>query len=83
MRASAKEQPGSPTIEPEGSDAPGGNEDDDNAMAQRAVDVLNPTFVELKSKNEEIRLRASYDLRSLVIAAHRGDELKATIICVS
>lgn len=52
-------------------------------MAQRAVDVLNPTFVELKSKNEEIRLRASYDLRSLVIAAHRGDELKATIICVS
>ena len=48
-------------------------------MAQRAVDALNPTFAELKSKNEEVRLRASYDLRSLVIAAHRGEKLKASL----
>jgi len=52
-------------------------------MAHRAVDALNPTFVELKSKNEETRLRASYDLRSLVIAAHRGEDLKAIITFIS
>lgn len=48
-------------------------------MAQRAVDAFNPTFNELKSKNEETRLRASYELRNLVVAAHRGDELEATL----
>lgn len=48
-------------------------------MAQRAVDALNPTFAELKSKNEDTRLRASYDLRNLVVVAHRGDDLLCSL----
>lgn len=62
-----------PEIESEGSGAPSEVKNLKTMAAQRAVDALNPTFGELKSKNEETRLRASYDLRNLVIAAHRGD----------
>lgn len=40
-------------------------------MAAQAMEALNRTFIELKSKNEEIRLRASYDLRDLVVSASR------------
>ena len=41
-------------------------------MAAQAMEALNRTFIELKSKNEEIRLRASYDLRDLVVSAAKG-----------
>ena len=41
-------------------------------MATQAMEALNRTFIELKSKNEEIRLRASYDLRDLVVSAAKG-----------
>ena len=41
-------------------------------MAAQAMEALNRTFIELKSKNEETRLRASYELRDLVVSAARG-----------
>ena len=41
-------------------------------MAAQAMEALNRTFIELKSKNEETRTRASYDLRDLVASAARG-----------
>ena len=41
-------------------------------MAAQAVEALNRTFIELKSKNEDTRLRASYDLRDLVVSAARS-----------
>lgn len=41
-------------------------------MAQQGVEALNRTFHELKSKNEETRLKASYELRELVSTAVRG-----------
>ncbi|KAL6718509.1 phosphatidylinositol kinase-related protein kinase tor1 [Lecanora helva] len=40
-------------------------------MAQRSLEALNPIFLELRSKSEEIRLRASYGLRDQVVVAHR------------
>lgn len=43
-------------------------------MAAQAMEALNRIFIELKSKNEDIRLRASYDLRDLVVSAARGEE---------
>lgn len=42
-------------------------------MAAQAIEALNRTFIELKSKNEETRLRASYDLRELVVSAARSE----------
>ena len=42
-------------------------------MAAQAMETLNRTFIELKSKNEETRRRASYDLRDLVVSAARGE----------
>lgn len=51
----------------------GEKQDNIEAMALRAVESLNPTFLELKSKNEETRLRASYELRNQVIVAARGE----------
>lgn len=36
------------------------------------TDALNRTFAELKSKSEDARLRASYDLYGLVATASRG-----------
>ena len=42
-------------------------------MATQAMEALNRTFIELKSKDEETRLRASYDLRDLVVSAARGE----------
>lgn len=44
-------------------------------MALQAHDALNRTFLDLKSKNEEVRLRASYDLRDQVSRAVRGNAL--------
>ena len=41
-------------------------------MAAQAMEALNRTFIELKSKNDETRLRASHDLRDLVVSASRG-----------
>lgn len=41
-------------------------------MAAQAMEALNRTFIELKSKNDDIKLRASYDLRDLVVSAARG-----------
>ena len=41
-------------------------------MASQSVDSLNRTFSDLKSKNEDLRLRASYDLYNLVATAARG-----------
>lgn len=41
-------------------------------MAAQAMEALNRTFIELKSKNDETRLRASHDLRDLVVSAARG-----------
>lgn len=43
-----------------------------HVMAAQAMEALNRTFIELKSKNEDIRLRASYELRDLVVSAARG-----------
>lgn len=42
------------------------------AMAAQAIEALNRTFIELKSKNDETRVRASHDLRDLVVSAARG-----------
>ena len=42
-------------------------------MAAQAVEALNRTFIELKSKNEETRLRAACELRELVVSAARGE----------
>ena len=42
-------------------------------MAAQAIEALNRTFIELKSRNEETRLRASFDLRELVVSAARGE----------
>ncbi len=41
-------------------------------MTQQGVEALNRTFQELKSKNEETRLKASYELRELVATAVTG-----------
>lgn len=45
-------------------------------MAAQAMEALNRTFIELKSKNDETRLRASHDLRDLVVAAARGKAIR-------
>ena len=41
-------------------------------MASQTTDSLNRTFADLKSKSEDVRLRASYDLYGLVATASRG-----------
>lgn len=41
-------------------------------MASQTTDALNRTFADLKSKSEDVRLRASYDLYRLVATASRG-----------
>lgn len=41
-------------------------------MALQLSDSLSRTFADLKSKNEDVRLRASYDLQGLVTTAARG-----------
>lgn len=41
-------------------------------MASQTPDALNRTFADLKSKSEDVRLRASYDLYGLVATASRG-----------
>ena len=49
------------------------SKDIDNAtMALLATETLNRTFADLKSKSEDVRLRASYDLYGLVATASRG-----------
>lgn len=42
------------------------------AQAGPATDVTQRLFSELKSKNEEVRVRASYELYDNVIAVSRG-----------
>jgi hypothetical protein len=51
---------------------------DDNVMALQLSDSLNRTFAELKSKHEDVRLRASYDLHALLTTAARGTSLITT-----
>lgn len=41
-------------------------------MAQQGVEALNRTFHDLKSKSEDTRVKASYELRELVVTAVRG-----------
>ena len=41
-------------------------------MSLQGSDSLNHIFVELKGKNKDGRLRASYELLNLVGIAHRG-----------
>lgn len=41
-------------------------------MALQTTDALSRTFGDLKSKSEDVRLRASYDLYRLVATASRG-----------
>ena len=41
-------------------------------MASQSTDALIRTFTDLKSKSEDVRLRASYDLYGLVATASRG-----------
>ena len=41
-------------------------------MALQSTDALNRTFADLKSKSEDVRLRAAYDLYRLVATASRG-----------
>ena len=43
-------------------------------MALVAEEALNHVFSDLKSKNKESRLRASYELLNHVNIAHRGNE---------
>lgn len=49
-------------------------------MALQLSDSLNRTFADLKSKSEDVRLRASFDLQSLVTTAARGKILYAYLI---
>ncbi len=46
-------------------------------MSLQGSEALSRTFQELKSKNQDIRLKASYDLYSLIVSAARG--IKAVI----
>ena len=46
---------------------------DATAMSQQALEALARTFQELKSKNQEVRLKASYDLYSLLVLTARGN----------
>jgi len=41
-------------------------------MSLQGSEALSRTFQELKSKNQDIRLKASYDLYSLIVSAARG-----------
>lgn len=41
-------------------------------MALQQTDALSRTFADLKSKSEDVRLLASYDLYGLVATASRG-----------
>jgi len=45
---------------------------DATAMSLQGSEALSRTFQELKSKNQDIRLKASYDLSSLIVSAARG-----------
>lgn len=54
--------------------------DDDNVMALQLSDSLNRTFADLRSKHEDVRLRASYDLQGLVTTAARGKALITHLI---
>lgn len=42
-------------------------------MSLQTADALSRTFLELKSKSEETRVRASYELSSQVALAARGE----------
>ena len=68
----------------ESSDEPEPRSSNHKVMAAQAVEALNRTFIELKSKNEDIRLRASYDLRDLVVSAARSKPICAPrlILCL-
>jgi len=46
-------------------------------MSLQGSEALSRTFQELKSKNQDTRLKASYDLYSLIVSAARG--IKAVI----
>lgn len=46
-----------------------------NVMALHFSESLSRTFVDLRSKNEDVRLRASYNLHGLVTTAARGMSL--------
>lgn len=50
-------------------------------MALLAADTLNRTFADLKSRSEDVRLRASYDLYGLVATASRGKLLGSLTVC--
>ena len=47
---------------------------DAKAMSLQGSEALSRTFQELKSKNQEVRLKASYDLYSLIVLAARGNQ---------
>lgn len=44
-------------------------------MSSQASEALSRNFQELKSKNQDIRLKASYDLHSLIVSAARGRQI--------
>ena len=44
-------------------------------MALQSQEILNRIFLELKSKNDDVRLRAAFDLHSHVSTAARGRTL--------
>ena len=46
------------------------------SMSQQGGEALNRTFTELKSKDEDRRRLAAYDLYQLVTTASRGEMLK-------
>ena len=46
------------------------------SMSQQGADTLNRTFTDLRSKDEERRRLAAYDLFQLVSTASRGEVLK-------
>jgi FKBP12-rapamycin complex-associated protein len=50
------------------------------AQAGPVTDVVQRLFTELKSKNEDARVKASYELYENVLTVSRGNILTATIL---
>lgn len=49
------------------------------AQAGPVTDVVQRLFTELKSKNDEVRVRASYELYENVLTASRGELLLESV----
>ena len=65
----------------EASSADSDDSDGSEAMALQAAETLNRTFLELRSKDNDTRLRASYDLNNQVNIAVRGKAFGRPAVC--